>query len=991
MSHHRISSRRERGFTLTEILVAVAIFSLIMTAALLMYDRSNRVFKENVELANLQQNTRVAFDKLVTELRMAGYDFDRDGFPGASAANRFQQPDEQLEFIHRRAITFRANLDYETAAADDNGRETAYEPVGGQFSVVTTGNDEIVTYALVSDTASANDDSITFFADVARPRATFPGGADETLVTIDGVDLCQDASGANTGCLNPPYTLVRIALNNSITATNPAPIKVPVATDIRDLDLQYFSDATKTAAVTPNGGVGQAVASGANSAAAVTARNTRAIVRAIELSIVGMTEFPDRNWNDPREAALDTAEQVAEALKHRQYRLSSTIIPRNLGRRGLQELDTLPPGAPTITNVCWGACGVVLVEWDPPSTGLVDFYDIVWDTSATGSFTSRQDAGLSTAFFIDELDPNQTYYFKVVARNNFGSEFSNVDGPVQPRNSTRPEAPSNLVASGNSTAAPPAVPDQIDLTWSTPAANVGAPTYSGGCTRGDPAVISTPFEVDGYEIYRSDTSPFTPDTSYPNSTNRIWKGTRLDPDGPVIPNTLAGDPATFSDKTAKVNCRTYYYQIRGYEACGDPANPTPALNASNDVNEAISGFAVAADYGTSSASANPSVPQNAAANPASTCSTDPCSIVIEWDEVTSDVGGKPIWIEDYEVTRTTYNFGILDSTSEVPFDVVDSSPGDGARVSFVDDATSSVPPDGGGSLPAGRVYHYTVRAKQCGSFVGDPSTPDVQFPCASVSVSAAAPIDGTGDEASPWILENTADLSAISDTDLVSVSASAYDYPARLTSFPVSGAIDAVDPRLANFSFPLPGGDGLYEVEMVFTDANGCSLTVKKYVQESPNSCCLLPYKDDSGTIFDPTVLVVTSSGSGPGNGTIDLTFNNQCSSDLTIESLRLQWTGAGGTGSSNNLSAISYPGGIVDNFGGTIDSDGAHTFLPGSVGASTTIPGDGSYKVTLTFTRNASTTTATITNFCVVYTNGVVTGQQCSIAQESDSVCPLP
>ena len=80
------TSRRfqQRGFTITEILVATSIFAVIMIAALLIYDRSNRVFRTGVESSNMQQNTRVAFDKLVADLRMAGYDFDRDGIPTGS-------------------------------------------------------------------------------------------------------------------------------------------------------------------------------------------------------------------------------------------------------------------------------------------------------------------------------------------------------------------------------------------------------------------------------------------------------------------------------------------------------------------------------------------------------------------------------------------------------------------------------------------------------------------------------------------------------------------------------------------------------------------------------------------------------------------------------------------------------------------------------------------------------------------------------------------
>ena len=55
--------------------------SIIMAIALLIYDRSNKIFKTSVESADMQQNTRAAFDRMVSEIRMMGFDYDRDGVP----------------------------------------------------------------------------------------------------------------------------------------------------------------------------------------------------------------------------------------------------------------------------------------------------------------------------------------------------------------------------------------------------------------------------------------------------------------------------------------------------------------------------------------------------------------------------------------------------------------------------------------------------------------------------------------------------------------------------------------------------------------------------------------------------------------------------------------------------------------------------------------------------------------------------------------------
>ena len=168
--------RNERGFTLAEILVTTAIFAIIMLAALAVYDRSNQTFKTSTEAADMQQSTRIGFDKLVSDIRMAGFDYSRGGTPQESW--EAQQPDEQVEYAGPAAVVFRANFNYNTATANcvststnpcGNGLEPAFTPhnTAGNaiFPYVTTSNQEIVAYVLRSSNAAANTGSISFWVD----------------------------------------------------------------------------------------------------------------------------------------------------------------------------------------------------------------------------------------------------------------------------------------------------------------------------------------------------------------------------------------------------------------------------------------------------------------------------------------------------------------------------------------------------------------------------------------------------------------------------------------------------------------------------------------------------------------------------------------------------------------------------------------------------------------------------------------------------------
>src|SRR5260370_27837150 len=82
------NSKRQRGFSLVEVMVATAILVVVLAGILLLYDRANHVFKSGNEAAEMQQNLRIAYERLVGDVRMAGFDYKRGGplLPGQSAA-----------------------------------------------------------------------------------------------------------------------------------------------------------------------------------------------------------------------------------------------------------------------------------------------------------------------------------------------------------------------------------------------------------------------------------------------------------------------------------------------------------------------------------------------------------------------------------------------------------------------------------------------------------------------------------------------------------------------------------------------------------------------------------------------------------------------------------------------------------------------------------------------------------------------------------------
>src|SRR5881392_3642597 len=65
--------RRQDGFTMVELLVALSIFMLIVVGILQIFEPSNAANLSSQRKLSVQQNGRVAMDVVVRQIRMAGY------------------------------------------------------------------------------------------------------------------------------------------------------------------------------------------------------------------------------------------------------------------------------------------------------------------------------------------------------------------------------------------------------------------------------------------------------------------------------------------------------------------------------------------------------------------------------------------------------------------------------------------------------------------------------------------------------------------------------------------------------------------------------------------------------------------------------------------------------------------------------------------------------------------------------------------------------
>ncbi|HXI03108.1 MAG TPA: prepilin-type N-terminal cleavage/methylation domain-containing protein [Candidatus Saccharimonadales bacterium] len=494
-------SKSPKGFTLTEVMVAIAIFAVIFAIGLTLYEQMQKSFKQGENAAFQQQNTRIAFDRMVSDLRMAGFNYNPDG--------EITRPDEQIEGMWQNAITIRADFDYETA--DANTPESTLGGPGMHFGTVSTGNDEIVTYALAKP-SGAGGSTLNFEADVAAvPR-------DGTVETVSIPNLELDPNQPD-----PPYTLYRIVLKPGGSSLSNMGEKVPIADDVKSLKFTYY-DASGTELTTMAGGM--------DTPAAIAARKK---IARIAVSVVGMTHDPDLAYVDP----TDTN---PASRKYRKFQLSSDVSPRNLGYVGVADLDLVKPSTPTGLNVCPGHCQGLLATWNPnPQADGVIKYAVTYGPSILAQGNSQD--SYTTKLYLAGLTTGSNYVVAVGAVDSAGnaSDPRAYSPATTVADTTIPSAPSSLTATDGGTA----VANEIDLSWPKPTTNE-APLACDGTTLRD---------LKGYRMYRGGTSTFDPNV--PAQVQVSWNPAQL-------PGALA-TPSTAD--AGVVNCRTYYYKILSEDLC----------------------------------------------------------------------------------------------------------------------------------------------------------------------------------------------------------------------------------------------------------------------------------------------------------------------------------------------------------------------------------------------------------------------------------------
>jgi type II secretory pathway pseudopilin PulG len=397
--------------SLVELLVSVAILSLGMIVAMVIYQAARESYKRGENETEQQQVARIAFDLISREVRLAGLNLYPDGDK--------TRPDEAIEAAFARAIVIRADFDGDEATENLNP-ELAL--AGGAYATVSTGNDEIHGFVLAKslpDGTSVGPDSFSFDVDVGQAMRD---GAVET-VSVGNIALNLN---------DPPYTLYRFGLDNNSGEFGSAGFvnRTVLADNIRTMRFRYFDRA----------GNEISAPGGDDTDAAVAAR--RAIHR-VRIELETLTRNPDPHTKD-----------------YGRFELVGQVTPRNRGKIRIPDVGStpFPPGQPDTPDVIPGHCKGLIVDWaDNPEHDQVAYYRIRYGTDPFNLDGIASTSG--GAYYLSGLDHDTDYTIKIEAYNSADmTSPPSIPVTVRTSNINTPDSPANVQISAGSNGG-------LELSW----------------------------------------------------------------------------------------------------------------------------------------------------------------------------------------------------------------------------------------------------------------------------------------------------------------------------------------------------------------------------------------------------------------------------------------------------------------------------------------------------------------------------------------------
>jgi len=183
LEKNKMFINQEKGFTLVELMVVVALSTIIIVAIYSAYIIQQRTYYSQDQVIEMQQNIRAGLDMMTREIRMAGYDPTESNNPAIS-----------ITAASNNSITFTMDLDEDGATGGTN--ETITYTLSGTNLTRRVG-------AGAPQPIAENIEQIEFFYTLADDsQTTTPGTLDDIRsirISLLAIASQRDAKYTNDG------------------------------------------------------------------------------------------------------------------------------------------------------------------------------------------------------------------------------------------------------------------------------------------------------------------------------------------------------------------------------------------------------------------------------------------------------------------------------------------------------------------------------------------------------------------------------------------------------------------------------------------------------------------------------------------------------------------------------------------------------------------------------------------------------------------------
>lgn len=136
-----MSARRERGFTLIELVIAMAILGVLTAGIFTLYNSQHRVTHIEADVVDVQQNLRMSLDSISRDVRMAGFALTNAGNPiGAAGNNSGLGGSDTFTIAAAGAMGVATRLDADLSATVTSGSALTFTVLAGEVGLFTAGD-----------------------------------------------------------------------------------------------------------------------------------------------------------------------------------------------------------------------------------------------------------------------------------------------------------------------------------------------------------------------------------------------------------------------------------------------------------------------------------------------------------------------------------------------------------------------------------------------------------------------------------------------------------------------------------------------------------------------------------------------------------------------------------------------------------------------------------------------------------------------------------